>query len=35
LHQARQQYAGGGNAFVADSDIQPGSPLLFNQLVNA
>ena len=35
LDQARQQYAGNDNARVADSDIQPGLPFLFNQLVNA
>jgi predicted DNA-binding transcriptional regulator YafY len=35
LDQARQQYAGSDNALVAHSDIQPGLPFLFNQLVSA
>jgi hypothetical protein len=35
LYQARQQYADGDRMLVADSDIQPGLPFLFNRLVNA
>jgi hypothetical protein len=35
LDQAHQQYAGGDHALVADSDVQPGLPFLFNRLVNA
>ncbi|HLZ45645.1 MAG TPA: hypothetical protein VKQ05_08195 [Gemmatimonadales bacterium] len=35
LDQAHQQYAGGDSARVADSDIQPGLPFLFNRLVEA
>ena len=32
LDQARQQYAGG---HIADSDLQPGLPFLFNQIGTA
>jgi hypothetical protein len=35
LDQAHQQYAGGDHAPVADSDMQPGLPFLFNLLVTA
>jgi hypothetical protein len=35
LYQARQQYADGDGMLVADSDIQPGLPFLFNRLMNA
>jgi predicted DNA-binding transcriptional regulator YafY len=35
LDQAHQQYAGADHALVADSDVQPGLPFLFNRLVNA
>jgi hypothetical protein len=37
LYQARQHYADadGEGMLVADSDIQPGLPFLFNRLVNA
>jgi hypothetical protein len=34
LDQASQQYAG-ASAYVADSNIQPGLPFLFNRLANA
>jgi predicted DNA-binding transcriptional regulator YafY len=35
LDQAHQQYAGSDDALVADSDVQPALPFLFNRLVNA
>ena len=35
LDQAHQRYAGGDHVRVADSDIQPGLPFLFNRLMNA
>jgi hypothetical protein len=35
LDRAHQQYASGAGVPVADSDLQPGLPFLFNQLVTA
>ena len=35
LDQAHQQYAGSDRVRVADSDLQPGLPFLFNRLVTA
>jgi hypothetical protein len=35
VYQARRQYADGDGTLVADSDIQPGLPFLFNRLMNA
>ena len=35
LDQARQQYASGAARHVADSDLQPGLPFLFNQIGTA
>ena len=32
LDQARQQYASGAGVHIADSDLQPGLPFLFNQI---
>ena len=35
LDQARQQYASASGVHIADSDLQPGLPFLFNQIGTA